>query len=63
MYSLKYLLPPDCHQVRTVADDEVVQQVRVEAGEGPADGAAPVVAHQSEPRHSQGLRQSFHHIR
>ena len=43
--------------MRTVADDEVVQHVRVEAGEGPADGSAPVVAHQGEPPHPETLHQ------
>ena len=43
-----FLHPPDSDDVGAVADYEVVQHLGEEGGEGPGDGAAPVVPDQSE---------------
>ena len=49
--------------MRTVAEDEVVQHVRVEAGEGPADSTAPVVTDQGELGDVQTLHQTLDVVR
>ena len=40
--------PPDSDHMGAVADDEIIQHLGEEGGEGPADGAAPVMPHQSK---------------
>ena len=50
---------PQGYQVGTVAEYEVVQHVWVKAGEGPADGSAPVVTNQGELPHPETLHKSL----
>ena len=57
------LQSPQCYEMRTVAEDEVVQQVRVETGKGPADSAAPVVANQGELGDAQPLHEALDVVR
>ena len=49
--------------MRAVTEDEVVQHVRVEAGEGPADSTAPVVTNQGELGDAQTLHQTLDVVR
>ena len=56
-------MSPECYEVRTVTEDEVVQHVRVEAGEGPGDGTAPVVTNQGELTDPQTLQQPLDIVR
>ena len=54
---------PQCYEMRTVAEYEVAQQVRVETGEGPADCTAPVVTNQGELSDGQTLHQALDIVR